>query len=228
MISFKRNLMLFMFLFITAGYVKAQDPMRFGSEINAFKKSDQSSPPPSGCVLFVGSSSIRFWQSLASDFPDYFVINRGFGGSEISDVNYFFKDIVAPYHPQIIVLYAGDNDLADHKTPEEVLSDLKKFTSMVSGNIPILFISAKPSPSRWMLKEEYEKFNALAKKFCESTPNMHFIDIFNPMLGPDGKPIPSLYRQDSLHMTPPGYRIWTSRIDPLLKKYYEPAKVSKK
>ena len=205
-----------------------QDPLRFSKEIEAYKTSDQTHPPSKGCVLFVGSSSIRFWKTLSEDFPGYCVLNRGFGGSEISDVNYFFNDIVAPYKPQMVFLYAGDNDLADHKKPKTILKDFKKFlTKMdsVSPGVPVIYIAAKPSPSRWALKDSYEKFNSMVSKYCQSKENIFFSDIFYPMLGENGRPVPALYVEDSLHMTHKGYEIWTKKLTPFLEKYYDPDKV---
>lgn len=222
------SLLIFVAVSVISIKVYAQDPLRFSSEIAAFKNSDQASPPAEGCVLFTGSSSIRFWKTLAADFPGYCVMNRGFGGSQISDVNYFFNNVVAPYKPQMIVLYAGDNDIADGKKPEEILGDLKEFVEKVrdlSAGIPVLFISAKPSPSRWELKAVYEQFNSLAREYCKSEKNVYFIDIFRAMLGENGRPVPALYVQDSLHMTSKGYAIWKSKVDPYMKKFYDPGKV---
>lgn len=207
----------------------AQDPGRFSSEITEFLNSDKKSLPASGCVLFIGSSSFRMWHSIATDFRKYCVINRGFGGSQISDVNYYFDEIAAPYNPQMVVLYCGENDLAAGKDVEEVLGELKKFINKVreiSDQIPILYISAKPSPLRWNLKNEIDVLNEAASQYCQSLDEVYYIDIFNPMLGKNGRPIPELYIEDSLHMSPSGYKIWKKEITPYLKKYYNRDKVT--
>src|SRR3954463_6489189 len=81
-------------------------------EIRKFEEADRANPPKPGAVLFVGSSSIRIWESLATDFPSQYVLNRGFGGSQIADVTRYVDRIVTPYRPKMIVFYAGDNDLA--------------------------------------------------------------------------------------------------------------------
>jgi lysophospholipase L1-like esterase len=217
-------------LLLSGFRIFAQDPLRFSKEIEAYKNADKSSPPSKGCVLFYGSSSIRMWQSVAADFPGYCVINRGFGGSQMSDANYYFNDLVVPYKPQIIVLYEGDNDLADRKKPEQVLTDFKIFLGKVEkseGNIPVLYIAAKPSPSRWGMRDLYAELNKLINDFCNTRENLEFIDVTKPMMGENGRPEPDLFRADSLHMTPKGYAIWTSLVDPYLKKYYDPEKVMK-
>ncbi|HLF36284.1 MAG TPA: GDSL-type esterase/lipase family protein [Cyclobacteriaceae bacterium] len=218
-----RIFILLVVFILPAFLLQAQDPARFSSEISEFMDTDSKSPPPSGCVLFIGSSSIRMWHTLATDFKKYCVINRGFGGSQISDVNYYFKDIAAPYIPQMVILYAGENDLAAGKTPGEVLADLKIFVGKVreiSNQVTILYISAKPSPLRWELKSKIDEFNLAASQYCQSIENVYYIDIFNPMLGKDGRPVGELYVEDNLHMSPKGYFIWKKKISPYLKKYY--------
>jgi lysophospholipase L1-like esterase len=217
-------------LLLTGFRSYSQDPKRFSDEINAFKKADKESPPSKGCILFVGSSSFRIWTSVAADFPDYCVLNRGFGGSMMSDANYYFDDIVAPYKPQIIVLYEGDNDLATHKTTEQIMADYKIFLGKVKneiGDIPVLYVAAKPSPSRWELRGQYAELNQAISDYCQSHKNLEYIDVVGPMLGENGRPKPEIFREDSLHMNPKGYVIWTAVVGPYLKKYYDPKKVMK-
>ena len=127
------------------------DPNRFAGEISAFEQWDNKNSFPADAVLFVGSSTIRMWQTRAS-FPDLPVINRGFGGSHISDINFYFKRVVSPYKPKVIVFYAGDNDIASGKSAQQVLDDFRRFVEMVRNQLPrtpIIFISIKPSESRW-------------------------------------------------------------------------------
>ncbi len=155
-------------------------------------------------------------------------MNRGFGGSEYSDANYYFSLIVAPYRPQIVVVYEGDNDLVDDKSPATVYGDFEKFmekASTLSGKPPVLVIAAKPSPSRWKFKEDYLKLNSLEADYCSKHEGNYFIDIFGDMLGENGRPMPDLYRADSLHMTSKGYAIWKSKLDPYLRKFYDAKKV---
>ena len=96
-------------------------------EIRAFEASDRTNPPAKHAILFVGSSSIRLWKTLAKDFPNARVINRGFGGSRIADSTAFADRIIFPYEPRTIVFYAGDNDLAEGRTPEQVAADYQAF-----------------------------------------------------------------------------------------------------
>src|SRR5882762_2255584 len=151
----KRNILwpiLVLLVFVFAPTTNAQQSTenKWEPEIQQFEKSDKKNPPPKGAVLFVGSSSIRMWKSLAQDFPGIEVINRGFGGSEIADSTFYVDRIVIPYRPKIVILYAGDNDLANVKTPQQVFGDYKAFVSRVQRKLPatkIAFISIKPSPA---------------------------------------------------------------------------------
>ena len=192
---------------------------RFEKEIAAFEAADRTQPPPKDAVLFIGSSSIRLWKSLAADFPNIAVINRGFGGSQIADSTRYADRIVIPYHPRRVVFYAGDNDLAVGKPPETLLADFEAFVTKVHSelpDVPISYISIKPSPLRWKLVDKMRKANALIEAYIKSGKNLDYIDVFTPMLGPDGQPRPELYRPDHLHMVAKGYELWTSIIAPRL------------
>jgi lysophospholipase L1-like esterase len=171
--------------------------------------------------VFIGSSSIKIWKSLKNDFAGYPVINRGFGGSHFSDAIYYFEDIVAPYKPSKIIIYEGDNDLASEKSISEIFSDFKEFHKLIKKNLndpEIAVISAKPSPKRWHLKNEYEALNLKFETYCGKKKNMTYIDVYNPMLTDTGRPDPELFQEDSLHMNPKGYKVWTNLILPFIEK----------
>ncbi|HEX4645882.1 MAG TPA: SGNH/GDSL hydrolase family protein, partial [Verrucomicrobiae bacterium] len=169
-------------------------------------------------ILFVGSSTIRFWKTLAQDFPDLKVINRGFGGSHLSDSTFFADRIVIPYQPKTIFLYAGDNDLAAGKTPEQVFADYQAFVQKIRAQLPetrIVYLSIKPSPSRWHLKDQIQTANHLISGL--KGDRLMFIDTYSPMLNQDGQPRADLFQKDNLHMNAEGYKLWTSLIKPHLK-----------
>jgi lysophospholipase L1-like esterase len=192
---------------------------RFETEIVAFEQADQENNPGDDIFLFIGSSSIRMWKSLNEDFADLNVLNRGFGGSETSDAILHFDRIIKPYSPEKILFYEGDNDLANGKTAVEVLEDFRHFIRLVEEILPetpVYFISIKPSPSRWNIHKEMERANQLIEELCTQKMNLKFIDIYSPMIGENGKPIPELFISDSLHMTNEGYKIWTKTIRPFV------------
>ena len=195
----------------------------FWNEIAEFKHRDSIQHPPANAILFVGSSSIRKWTSLHADFPGYTVINRGFGGSTLEDVIRYAKDIIYPYHPKQIVIYCGDNDLAaDNKvTGKKVYKRFVKLYDMIRkhlGNVDILYVSIKPSPSREKLMPEMERANDLIRNFMAQRSHAAFVDVYYPMLDTRGRPIDSLFVGDKLHMNDKGYHLWQQAILPYLDK----------
>jgi lysophospholipase L1-like esterase len=206
-------------LLVRVGYSQeapAED--RWEKAISEFEKKDKESPPAPGQIVFVGSSSIRLWK-LEESFPDLDTLNRGFGGSQVADSVRYADRIVIPYKPRQIVFYAGDNDLAAGKSPEQVRDDFKAFVAKVRAALPeveIIYLSIKPSEARWKLVEEGRKTNQLIEEFCKAGKDLKFVDVGSPMLGKDGKPRPELYVEDKLHLTPEGYELWASILRPHL------------
>lgn len=194
----------------------------FEKEIRAFEEHDRRQPPPADAVLFIGSSSIRLWTTLSEDFPDLPVINRGFGGSQIADSTRYADRIVIPYHPRRIVMYAGDNDIAAGKRPGQVLDDFAVFVQKVRTalpDVPIDFISIKPSLLRWKLVDQIREANRLVERHTRQEKNLGYIDVFSPMLSADGKPRRELFRDDGLHLNRQGYALWAMviRRDPVFR-----------
>ncbi len=182
-----------------------------------FASADQANPPPRGGIEFIGSSSIRFWESLATDFPGQPVFNRGFGGSEVRDSTWYAGQIVVPYAPCKVFFYAGDNDLNSGRSAMQVRDDVVAFVQRVHRDLPktwVEYLSIKPSPSRAHLLPAINEANALIKAALARLPNTGFTDIYTPMLGADGQPDATLFREDMLHMTPAGYAIWTKALAP--------------
>lgn len=216
---FKRVLLFFLII-ATSFSLQAQP---FASEIAAFKKQDSVSFPERHSILFVGSSSFRMWQNIKNDFPGYSIINRGFGGSSLPDVIRYAEEIIFPYHPKQVVIYCGENDIASSDTvsSEMVLNRFKILFEMIRKKlpaVPVLFVSIKPSPSRWQMKDRMIKANELIKKYLESERNTKFINVWHAMLGTDGKPLQDIFIGDNLHMNEKGYTIWKKIIEPYLEK----------
>jgi lysophospholipase L1-like esterase len=192
---------------------------RWEKEIAAFEEQDRAKPPPRNAVLFVGSSSIRLWK-LAQSSPDVPVINRGFGGSQLADAVHFAPRIVLRYRPCLVVLYAGDNDIAAGKTPEQVRADFEAFVRTVHKQLPktpVAFLAIKPSIRRWKLVEKMRRANALIEEFCKRDTRLRYIDVARPLLGKDGKPRPELFARDGLHLNEKGYALWAALLKPCLK-----------
>lgn len=198
--------------YFTAGFsALSQNSERWEQAIKAFEVEDRKSHPPKGGVLFIGSSSIRKWDTLSEDFPDHDVINRGFGGSKIPDAIHFFERIVRPYEPSTVVLYAGDNDIGGGHTPSQVFENFKMFADLLKKRLPkakLVFIAIKPSIKRWNLAPKMKEANKMIKTYARKHRRVVFADVWNPMIGKDGKPRPDLFIEDGLHLNAAGYEIW--------------------
>lgn len=185
-------------------------------DMQRFEAQDATSPPPRNAVLFIGSSSIRLWDTLAADFPGVTVINRGFGGSELRDSTFYADRIVIPYAPRQIVLYAGDNDLQAGRSPQRLAGDFRVFVQRVRRDLPkvrIAYISNKPSPSRAALLEAQRQANALIKAEAARL-RVDYIDVFSSMLDANGRAREELFIADRLHMNRAGYEIWRQKVTP--------------
>jgi len=216
---------------VLSGIGPAQtDPQRYESDIAAFEAADRRSFPLRGGVLFVGSSTIRLWTTLAEDFPGIPVINRGFGGASIAEVLRYSDRIILPYRPQAIVLFIGGNDIADGRTPESVFKTFKQLTDKIHLALPethLFYISINPTIARWNLQAQMDATNRLLADYIRGKAWMSFMDSAAHMLGPDGRPRKELLADDALHLSPEGYRMLTSLIKPRLEQAVKRAVVPK-
>jgi len=193
--------------------------------IRAFEQHDRAQPVPPGGIVFTGSSSIARWASLSQEMKPLPVINRGFGGSQYSDVNHYAERIVVAYRPKIVVVYAGDNDLAEGspKTPQSVLDDVQKFVQIVHSKLPeswIYIISIKPSVLRWSAWPKMKAANALTQDFARQQERVQYIDVATLMFDAQGNLPRDLFVEDGLHPTAKLYAMWTAIIKPILSKRF--------
>ncbi|HET6431653.1 SGNH/GDSL hydrolase family protein [Dyella sp.] len=209
-------------LAIARKHDRPNDHDQWANELAVFAAADRAHPPAPGAVLFVGSSSIRLWATLAEDFPIWRTVNRGFGGSEIDDATYYADRLVTPHRPSAIVMYAGDNDIADGDSPEHVLADFQAFVRVARNDAPgapIAFIAIKPSVARRALLPKIRAANAAIRQWAASQPDVSYLDVFTPMLGPDGQPLPDWFGPDGLHMNRRGYALWARIVTPWLRDH---------
>jgi lysophospholipase L1-like esterase len=222
------SLVLAAFALVIGSFLPAADRRQSGKwerAIEAFEAADKKSPPAPGAVLFIGSSSIRYWKTLQADFPNYRVLNRGFGGSHIADSTHFADRIVFPYKPSAIILHAGSNDLAAGESPERVFADYKAFVAKVREALPdtpIAFLSINPTPARWSQADKQQETNRLIREYVAGKKGLAFLDIWDALLGPDGKPREVLHVHDHLHPNAAGYKIRTRIITAYLESLKEP------
>ncbi|MDR7192170.1 SGNH/GDSL hydrolase family protein [Luteimonas terrae] len=190
----------------------ATDMARFAAE-------DAATPPPERPIVFTGSSSVRMWERLAADFPDAPVLNRGFGGSQVRDAIWYADEVALRYRPRQIVLYAGDNDIAEGRSAAQVLADTEAFVTRIRATqpgTPIALLGIKPSPSRANLLDVQRDANNALRDWAATQRNVAYIDVFTPMLDAEGVPREDLFIADRLHMNAAGYAMWREIIGPYL------------
>ena len=198
---------------------------RWEETIRQFEQWDRKNTFPSDAVLFMGSSSIRMWPTCEC-FEGLPVINRGFGGSQISEVNYFAERIVLRYEPKVIVFYAGDNDVAAGKNARRVFDDYKKFVKLVHARMPgtrIIYVGIKPSGSRWSLWPVMNEANMMIKDFSGKDGRLFYFDSATPLMGSDGKPDNAFFLEDRLHLNDKGYEVWTKLLRPIIENAFKAA-----
>ncbi len=208
------------FLLLLTTVAHAQN--KWEAIIRDFEKQDRQTPPPKAPILFVGSSSFAFWTDVQQYFPEKPILNRGFGGSELSDVLAYADRVIVAYKPRQIVIYAGENDLAiGGKNAAEVCRLFGQLFGKIrkaQPGVPVAYVAVKPSPSRWKLKPEMDKTNRLIRGYLARRRNTAFVNVVPVMLDPaTGRPKPGLFKPDSLHMNAEGYRLWAELLRPVLK-----------
>jgi lysophospholipase L1-like esterase len=194
------------------------NPTRFDADNRAFETWDRKNSFPHNAVLFVGSSSIRMWPT-AESFPGLAVINRGFGGSHVSDVNHFAQRIVLKYRPRLIVFYAGDNDIAADKSPRQVFDDFQALVQLVHERLPearVIYLPIKPSLARWARWPQMQNVNAQVEQLARTDQRLVYVNTATPMLGADGRPRRELFLDDGLHLNDNGYKLWTKVLLPVV------------
>ena len=218
------NKLIVILCFVFSFEVKSQeypDPKRFYNEIKSeleespFKKSDKP------LIVFSGSSSIRFWIDLDKDFIEYDILNRGFGGSIFSDLNYFINELIIKHNPDLVVLYEGDNDIAFNIPTKYIYDDFKKSYELIrkkNENVPIIYIAPKPSPARWDKKNKYDELNNLIKEFCKMKQKTYYFDTWSIMIDNEGNIPKKYFWTDMLHMNKSGYQVWKKNLKPLINK----------
>lgn len=201
----------------------AQNKLPFEAEIRAFERLDSTEKPAKGQILLYGSSTMRLWKTYKEDLAGCQAVNRGFGGSEMSDAVYYFDRVVLPLEPSWILLYEGDNDLSNSKkAPEQVFKDFETFMQLVEKKLPktkVAIYTLRPSVARESLMPQQRELNKLFKKYCKKhRKRAFFIDVYDQLLTPAGKPNPDYLDADKLHLNAKGYELWAKVTRDFLKK----------
>ena len=199
----------------------SENPLVWEADIATLELTTQKLSPPKNAIVFVGSSSIRFWDNLVTDMAPLPIIQQGFGGAKLNDLVHYADRIINAYKPIAVVVFAGSNDIThgDTKTPEKLLSTYKKLVTKIRldrPSLPIYYIAITPSPRRWEMWPQVQATNAVLKDYSLRTPGLFFIDTESAMLGSDGKINKDSYSFDTLHLSEKGYSQWTDIIRPIL------------
>lgn len=214
------SLLLFVAVVINA---QNKEPFPFWNEVQKFKTADSAAFPAANQILLIGSSSFTMWKDVQTYFPDRKILNRAFGGSTLADVIRYRYDVIFPYQPKQIVIYCGENDFASSDTVTVELV-MQRFTILFNyirakyKNVPVAYVSMKPSPSRVYLLEKYKEGNKRIKDFLAGKPNTKFVDVYSAMLDEKGEPMPDIFLKDNLHMNAKGYAIWKTKLEKVLLK----------
>ena len=194
-------------------------PLRFAKQIEAFARQDMESPPKAGVIVFVGSSSIRRWD-LSKSFGDLNAINRGFGGSQISDVLHYANEVVLKYKPKKVVFFCGGNDLNKGKSPRQVAADFQTFANLLFEQLPeteLIVLALKPAPVRWSIVDKVRKTNGLLRPMQKQTSGLLSLTVHSIFfLDKDGKIREELFVEDRLHLNDDGYNLWADMLAPHL------------
>ena len=194
----------------------------FQDEIDVFIKKDSIAMPAANSILFVGSSSFNYWKDISNYFPGYPIINRGFGGSSLTDIIHFNQETILKYKPKQIYIYCGENDIAasDTITPQIVFERFKTLYTIIRthlGNkVPVMYVSIKPSVARWNMEDKFVAANALIRNFINKQKHTEFLDVHSAMLDANGMVFKDIFIADKLHMNAKGYAIWQKIIAPTL------------
>ena len=170
-------------------------------------------------VVFYGSSSFRLWGALYENFKEYKPANLGFGGSTLAACVWYFERILKPYKPKLLLIYAGDNDIGDGRNPEEIFIFFQQLEVKIRencGNIPVGFISIKPSIARYNLRGQIVYTNKLIENEIKKLPNFHYINIYDSMLDSHRHPKKAYFENDGLHLSAAGYELWKAHLLPFI------------
>ena len=186
-------------------------------EIKAFETLDAATEYPENSILFVGSSSIRLWKTLARDLDPFPVIQRGYGGAHFRDLVFYTDRILSEHKIRMVVCFVANDISGSPKdgTPKEILQLFKRFVKQVRAKhpqVPIMQIAITPTQSRWKYWEEINQVNEMIKAYCEKTTNLYYIDTVPTFLNSNGQPVSEWFIQDQLHLNEAGYAVWSKLI----------------
>jgi lysophospholipase L1-like esterase len=216
-------------LLVVAAPLHAREPLeyvtppalaeKFEAQVVAYEAEDRAHPPPKHAILFAGDSQFFRWKTLHEDLPNYLLINRGVDSFQLGHLLEYMDRIVLPYEPRLIVLHVGGNDIHNGKSPARLLEDFKSFVVRVHARyprLPIVFSGVTPSPGRWDESARRVAANDAIRDYIAKQPDLRFIDLWKPLLAPDGRPREDIWVEDRVHPNHAGYLLRAKLTQPLL------------
>ena len=210
---------------MSVSHIFSQQKVIYAEKIQTIETFKKNYQPFTNPIVFVGSSSIKLWKNIEKKFEKYEVINKGLAGAQVKDIIYYADKLIFDYKPSQIVLYIGENDLKyPVNTADSIFESTKKLLTMIRKklpDVPVVYISIKPSPANYQYKDKMILASKLIKEYINNETNITFVDVYKEMLTSNGGYRFELYASDKLHMKPEGYRIWQRILKPyLLKNQY--------
>jgi lysophospholipase L1-like esterase len=209
-------------LLAASGTSQAQNPAlqeRFEKQVQEYEAGDRKSPPPADAILFAGDSQFFRWKTIHEDLAGYTLINRGIDSFQLPDLIHYADRLVLPYHPRLIVLHVGGNDVHNGRTPAQLLADFQTFVAIVRARLPdvrIVYSSITPGPGRWDEAPQRVVANRTLQGYIAAQKNLDFVDLWGAMLTPEGRPRDDLWVEDRVHPNQAGYLIRANLTKPLL------------
>ena len=191
---------------------------RWEPDIAALEALDHRETDPPDAILFIGSSSIRLWDSIGVDMAPWPVVRRGYGGARYRDLCHFAPRLVAAHEPRAIVVFVANDITKPGGSPpvDEVMVDVRATLAGIRGrhpHVPVFFVAVTPTESRWPAWPEISRLNAAIEALAADEAETYFVATADRFLDPDaGRPAPALFREDRLHLSRAGYAVWAEAI----------------
>jgi len=200
-------------------------PGRWEKEVAAIERADREHPPAPGGVVFLGSSNIRMWTTLAEDFADLGPVNRGVGGARLTELPDLAARLVAAARPAAVVVSAGTNDIAAGATPEEVRAAFAALVARLRDSVPgvrVAFLAIAPSRLRWEQWDRQQAANAAVRQFIAeqgTDSGLAFFDANAAFLDGQGEPAVECFLDDRQHPSTIGNARRAAILRPLIEEF---------
>lgn len=201
----------------------APEVTRWEEEVAALEAIDKEEADPDDAILFIGSSSVRLWESIAADMEPWPVIRRGYGGARYRDLCHYTRRLVAPHEPRAVVVFVANDITSPTKSPgvDQVMADVRATLAAIRAchpDVPVFFVAVTPTESRWPAWPKIARLNEALAELTATEPETLFIATADRFLDPaTGRPIPALFRDDRLHLSAAGYAVWAELINAALE-----------